>query len=141
MPKFRRGITHIQLRDVATVCVFIRKATSVNFPMRVKDDQLALMSKAPQDLFFSRYVDKKIDFFFPFFYLVYLFYFCGFDYWFFFFFLWVFWTVIVVDSVSKALEFLGLQKAEQRNHYQVWFSHWISSIHSFYFLGVFSIDV
>ncbi|KAL6327407.1 hypothetical protein AAG906_019720 [Vitis piasezkii] len=26
--------------------------------------------------------------------------------------------VTVVDSVSKALEFLGLQKAEQRNHHQ-----------------------
>ena len=28
-------------------------------------------------------------------------------------FLWVFWTVTVVDSVSKALEFLGVQEAEQ----------------------------
>ena len=50
----------------------------------------------------------------------------------------VFWTVTAVDSGSKALEFLGLQEEEQRNHHpQVWFSHWFSSTHSFSFLGFF----
>lgn len=35
---------------------------------------------------------------------------------------WVLW-ITVVDSVSKALEFLGLQEAEQMTHHQVWFFH------------------
>ena len=44
-PKFKRGTTHIQLGDVATVHVFIRKATSVNFPMWAKEDQLVLLKR------------------------------------------------------------------------------------------------
>ena len=54
MPKFKRGTTHIQLRDVAIVRVFIRKATSVNIPMPAKEDQLVLQ-KNPEVNY------KKID--------------------------------------------------------------------------------